>query len=133
MKLRYYTDNEIAELKQNMFINKIHYKRVIEYDIVFKLWCIMMRLEFPELTGKDIFNRASINTNILHDNLPYRRIAEWLKNYRKFGINYFLPELEPYHSLEKQKTEDKIDPVKLQILNYVLKELKKLEKDEIKW
>lgn len=128
MKLRYYTDNEIAELKQNMFINNIRYKRQIEYDVVFKLWCIMMRLEFPELTGKDIFRRAGINTDILHDNLPYRRIGEWVKNYKKFGISYFLPELEPYHSLEKKKTEVEVDPVKLKLLDVILNKLKKFNK-----
>lgn len=130
MKLRYYTDSEITELKSNMFINNIIYKRRIEYDVVFKLWCIMMRLEFPELTGKNIFRRAGINIEILHEDLPYRRIGLWLKKYKKFGINYFLPELEPYHSKEIIKQEKTIDNVKLKLLNVVLKKLKDLECNE---
>lgn len=127
MKLRYYTEKEIATLNSNMFVNSIKYKRTIEYDVVFKLWCIMMRLKFPELTGKQIFERAGFDTSIIHDNLPYRRIGEWLKNYRRFGINYFLPELEPYHSLVKAKEEIKPDEFKLKLLSVVLDELKELK------
>ena len=100
MKIRYYTDKELELLTKNMFVKEVHLKRTIEYDVVFKLWCIMMRLEFPELTGKDIFFKAGFDVEMLHDNLPYRRIADWVKNYKKFGLNYFLPDLEPYHSLE---------------------------------
>ena len=46
MKLRYYTDKEIESLKSNMFVKNILHKRTIEYDVVFKLWCIMMRFKF---------------------------------------------------------------------------------------
>lgn len=128
MKLRFYTDKELESLNSNMFVKTVHYKRTIEYDVVFKLWCIMMRLKFPELTGKQIFARAGFDVNMLHDNLPYRRIAEWLKNYCKFGLNYFLPELKPYHSLEKKKTNaDESELFKLKLLKEILKELKEVE------
>ncbi len=128
MKLRFYTDKELETLNSNMFVKSVHYKRTIEYDVVFKLWCIMMRLKFPELTGKQIFVRAGFDINMLHDNLPYRRIAEWLKNYRKFGLNYFLPELKPYHSLEKKKASvDESELFKLKLLKEILKELKEVE------
>ena len=128
MKLRFYTDKELETLNSNMFVKSVHYKRTIEYDVVFKLWSIMMRLKFPELTGKQIFVRAGFDINMLHDNLPYRRIAEWLKNYRKFGLNYFLPELKPYHSLEKKKTSvDESELFKLKLLKEILKELKEVE------
>jgi len=79
MKLRYYTDTEIEKIKSNMFVIDVLHKRRIEYDYVFKLWCVMMRLKFPELTGKQIFERAGFDTSILHDYLPYRRIGEWVK------------------------------------------------------
>ena len=128
MKLRYYTDKELSSLNSNMFVLSIKYKRQIEYDVVFKLWCVMMRLKNPELTGKQIFERAGFDINILHDSLPYRRIGEWVKNYRKFGLSYFLPELLPYHSLETKKdTLDKDEVFKLKLLKEVLYELKKLD------
>lgn len=130
MKLRYYTDDEIKNLKSNMFVVDIIHKRQIEYDTVFKLWCVMMRLKFPELTGKQIFERAGFDTSILHEYLPYRRIGEWLKNYNKFGLNYFLPEYEPYHSLEKKIEAPTEDIVKLKLLKIVLKELKQLSKEK---
>ena len=128
MKLRYYTESEITKLKSNMFINDVIYKRRIEYDTIFKLWCIMMRLKFPELTGKQIFERGGIDTTILHDDLPYRRIGKWLKNYKKYGVSYFLPEYEPYHSLDNLTSEEKEDIVKLKLLRVVLKDLKEMEK-----
>ena len=128
MKLRYYTDKELSILNSNMFVLSIKYKRQIEYDVVFKLWCVMMRLKNPELTGKQIFERAGFDINILHDSLPYRRIGEWVKNYRKFGLSYFLPELLPYHSLETKKDIlDKDEAFKLKLLKEVLYELKKLD------
>lgn len=129
MKLRYYTDKELASLNRNMFVKSVRYKRQIEYDVVFKLWCVMMRLKFPELTCKDIFERAGFDTRILHDSLPHRRIGEWLKSYRKFGINYFLPELAPYHSLEFT-VEKAPDIFKIKLLSAVLQELKELDKNE---
>ena len=128
MKLRYYTDKELKSLNSNMFVLSVKYKRQIEYDVVFKLWCVMMRSKNPELTGKQIFERAGFDINILHDSLPYRRIGEWVKNYRKFGLSYFLPELLPYHSLETKKDIlDKDEAFKLKLLKEVLYELKKLD------
>lgn len=112
-----------------MFVVDVLHKRTIVYDTVFKLWCIMMRLKFPELTGKQIFERAGFDTSILHDYLPYRRIGEWVNSYNKFGLNYFLPEYEPYHSLEKQVSEVKPDVFKLKLLKVVLEDLKELSKE----
>lgn len=129
MKLRYYTDAEIEIIKNNMFVTNILYKRQIEYDVVFKLWCIMMKSKFPELTGKQIFERGGFDTSILNDNLPYRRIGEWSKNYKRFGINYFLPEDSPYHSLNKKIKKENPNILKLELLKFVLNELKKLEEN----
>ena len=130
MKLRYYTNAEIEKIKSNMFVIDVLHKRRIEYDYVFKLWCVMMRLKFPELTGKQIFERAGFDTSILHDYLPYRRIGEWVKNYRKFGVYYFIPEDEPYHSIKVKTKKQKPDIFKLKLLKIVLKDLKKLDKDK---
>lgn len=129
MKIRYYTDKELELLTKNMFVKKVHLKRTIEYDVVFKLWCIMMRLEFPELTGKDIFLKAGFDVDMLHDNLPYRRIADWVKNYKKFGLNYFLPDLEPYHSLDVNNVK-KDDLFKTRLLSFILIRLKELDSNE---
>ena len=127
MKLRYYTEEELNILNSNIFVNEVRYKREIVYDPIFKLWCVMMRLDLPQLTGKQIFERAGFDTSILHDNLPYRRIATWLNNYKKYGINYFLPEYEPYHTKNKIKKEETLDKFKLQLLKCVLKRLKEIE------
>ena len=124
MKLRYYTDKELKILNDNIFVKEVRYKREIVYDPIFKLWCIMMRLDLPELTGKQIFERGGFDTIILHDNLPYRRIATWLNNYKKYGIHYFLQEDEPYCTKKVIKKEESIDKFKLQLLKCVLTRLK---------
>lgn len=96
MKVRIYTDDEINILKKNMFIKDVKYLRQIEYDPLFKLWCIYIKLECPELTAREIFERGGMNIKILHPSLPRRRISEWMYNYKKFGKKYFIPENEPY-------------------------------------
>lgn len=130
MKLRYYTDEELKILKSNIFVRSIKHKRQIEYDPIFKLWCVMMKLEMPELTGKEIFKRASFNTDILNDALPHKRIGEWLKNYKRFGINYFLPEDMPYHSKKKESSKYTEDVFKLKLLQSILQKLKEYENNE---
>lgn len=110
MKRRIYTDEEIKILKQNIFIDDVLYKRQLVYDPIFKLWTIFMRLEKPELTAREIFERAGVNTSILHHKLPQRRIKEWTDFYKKFGIGYFIPVDEPYTISDnfKKKLLDKI-------------------------
>ena len=127
MKVRLYTDDEISKLKQSIFVRSIKYKREIEYDPLFKLWTIMMRYDFPELSAKEIFARGGLDTNILHKKLPQRRIKDWVDNYKKFGIRYFLPEDEYYHSITYVK-DNKIvyDSMKMQLMDFVLKRLKEL-------
>ena len=85
MKVRVYTNEEISILRKNIFVRDVKYKREISYDPVFKLWCIMMRLDFPELSAREIFARGGFDINILHKKLPQRRIKDWLDNYRKIG------------------------------------------------
>ena len=118
MKRRIYTDDEIKILKSNIFIQDINYKRELVYDPIFKLWTIFMRLECPELTAKEIFERAGINTTILHPDLPRKRIKFWIYNYKKFGVKYYIPEDQPYTVNDKFKK---------QIFDIVLR---RLEQDE---
>lgn len=127
MKVRLYTDDEIKKLKQCIFVRNIKYKREIEYDPVFKLWAIMMRYDMPELSAREIFARASFDVNILNKRLPQRRIKEWVDNYKKFGIRYFLPENEYYESI-CHISNNKIanTSFKIQLLDYVLNRLKEI-------
>ena len=128
MKVRLYTDDEIKKLKQCAFVRKIKYRREIEYDPIFKLWTIMMRYDMPELSAREIFSRGGLDVNILHKKLPQRRIREWVDNYKKFGIRYFLPENKYYESIVYSKTNKMIhDTFKMQILDYVLTRLKEID------
>lgn len=122
-KIRYYTDNEILKLKKNVFVIDVLRKREIKYSPVFKLWCIMMKLEFPELTCKDIFERGGFDTSFLHPDLPHRRIGFWLKCYKKFGKDYFLQDKKYYCSLEKEMPEKTKNIFLEKLLNSVLSNL----------
>lgn len=132
MKIRIYTDSEIAKLKSNMFVRNIHYKRQIEYDPIFKLWTIVLRKDCPHLSAREIFARGGFDVNILHKNLPQKRIKEWYDNYKKFGIKYFLPEDEFYTSIQYKQDDGTptYDNVKLQILNFVLSRLKEYQNED---
>lgn len=131
MKVRLYTEEEIKTLKQNMFIRNIKYKREIEYDPLFKLWCIVMKYDKPELSAREIFARGGFDINILHKSLPRRRIKDWWDNYKKFGIRYFFPEDEYYQTIATIKKEKiSYDNVKLQIMNYVLKRLEEIKNND---
>lgn len=128
MKVRLYTDNEIKILKQSIFVRNIKYKREIEYDPIFKLWTIMMRYDMSELSAREIFARGGFDINILHKKLPQRRIKDWVDNYKKFGIRYFLPEDEYYQSITYEKDNTVYyDTFKMQLLDYVLRRLKEID------
>ena len=127
MKIRLYTDEEITTLKKSFFIRDVKYKREIEYEPIFKLWTIVLKHDCPELTAREIFARGGIDTDILHKKLPQRRIKEWIDNYNKFGIEYFLPEDESYKSIgHKEKDKQKPDDLKIKIMDFVLKRLKEI-------
>ncbi len=128
MKVRLYTDKEIKILKQSIFVRNVKYKREIEYDPIFKLWTIMMRYDMPELSAREIFARGGFDINILHKRLPQRRIKDWVDNYKKFGIRYFLPENNYYQSITYEKDNTiYYDIFKTKILDYVLRRLKEID------
>lgn len=129
MKVRIYTDKELEILNENIFIEKINYKREIVYDPVFKLWTIMMRLERPDLSAKEIFALAGFDTNILSPKIPRDRIKEWKEKYKKYGVRYFLPITDSYSSLEKDITNPPTKDFKSNLLFCVLKRLEGLEID----
>lgn len=101
MKIRIFTKKEIKALEENIFVIKVQHSRAIIYDPAFKLWTIMMRLYHPELSAKEIFEAGGFDTDILNNRTPQERIREWTINYKKYGVNYFLPEDEAYFTLPK--------------------------------
>ena len=123
MKARIYTEDELSILRKNIFVLDVKYKRYIEYDPVFKLWAIMMRLEFPELSAVEIFELGGFDTSILNRNLPRNRIYEWLDNYKRFGSDFFISDL-PYYSLNRSAEEKGRDEFKIKLLSSVLEKLK---------
>ena len=88
----------------------------------------MLRYDMPELSAREIFARGGFDINILHKKLPQRRIKDWVDNYKKFGIRYFLPEDEYYQSITYIKNNEVVyDSMKMQLLDYVLKRLKEID------
>jgi len=96
MKERIYTDDEVKILEKNCFIKKVENRKRIEYEPIFKLWTIYMKNKYPDLTAREIFEKAGINTSILHPTLPRRRIKTWNDIYKKFGKEYFLSQSDIY-------------------------------------
>lgn len=101
MKARIYTEEEIKKLEKNVYVMKVQYNRTIIYDPVFKLWSIMMRLCHPELSAKEIFQKGYFDVNMLNDRTPQERIRQWMINYKKYGIKYFIPSNKEYYTLPK--------------------------------
>ena len=99
MKVRLFTEEEKQRLESNVYVIKVQHNRTIIYDPVFKLWCIMMRLYYPGLSAKEIFRAGKFDINILNDRTPQERIRQWLSNFNKFGIQYFIPVGKAYYSL----------------------------------
>lgn len=131
MKVRLYTDEEINKLNNSIFVRSVKYKREIEYDPLFKLWTIVMKHDLPELSAREIFARGGIDINIVHKKLPQRRIKEWMDNYKKFGIRYFLPENEYYKSITYIKDNNVYyDCLKIQLMDFVLNRLKEINNEE---
>ena len=90
-----------------------------------------MRLDLPELTGKQIFERAGFDTSILHNDLPHKRINTWLQNYEKYGLDYFMPEIQSYCSLTKDNKEiNEENKLKNKIFKFVVKRLKEINNEK---
>ena len=132
LKRRIYTDEEIKILKSNMFVRDVKYKREISYDPLFKLWTIMMKNENPHLSAKEIFSLGGFDVGILHSDLPRKRIHAWVENYKKFGINYFIPEQKSYSTIRKviEVNSRETDSMKLQLMDFVLRKLKEYYKND---
>lgn len=131
MKVRIYADEEIDKLKKSIFIKDIKYRRELEYEPLFKIWTIVMKHDFPELSAREIFERGGIDINIINKKIPQRRIKEWKDNYQKFGIKYFLPEDNCYNSVittENNKIDN--DSLKKQLMIFVIKRLKEISNEE---
>ena len=100
-KKRIYTNYEINELKKCKFVENIKYGNHIEYNPLFNLWCVMMRIEKQELSAREIFERGGMNIDILSRDLPRKRIKEWVYNYERYGAEYFLSQKDFYTISDK--------------------------------
>lgn len=121
MKARILTNEEIELLKKNPFVIKIKYKREIEYDLYFKLWCALQRKFFEEKTAREIFELAGFNTTILNDRLPQARVKLWNDRFNQFGIRYFIPDYK--YSTTKKYFEEIISKSNKKIYKNILEDL----------
>ncbi|MBQ9072286.1 MAG: hypothetical protein IJY25_03945 [Bacilli bacterium] len=88
-KIRVFNDYEIMKLLQNPNVIAIRHKSQIMYSPEFKYHCVMQRLERPDKTARKIFEEAGFDMDIIHERTPQKRICYWLKQYEKFGEDYF--------------------------------------------
>lgn len=90
MKSKIYTEQEIILLKQNPFVLDIKYNRFIEYDPIFKLWCVLAKNLYPEVSARSLFYIAGFPLQIMNPNLPQKRILAWRNIFFRYGKEYFL-------------------------------------------
>lgn len=105
-RVRVYSDLEIKKLLQNPNVVCIKYKKQIEYSNSFKLWAVMQKIENPDKTARQIFEEAGFDMSILSDEIPRRRILDWTKLYKKFGVDYFNKRDEYTFCSVKKNSED---------------------------
>lgn len=89
MKSKIYTKSEIVSLKKNPFVVDVKCNRFIEYESIFKLWCVLQKKYYPEKTCKELFEYAGFNVNIMNKKLPQARIKSWNDLYLRYGVRYF--------------------------------------------
>lgn len=90
MKSKIYTKLEIKYLKKNPFVVDVKCNRFIEYEPIFKLWCVLQRKYYPEKICRELFEYAGFNVNIMNKKLPQARIKSWEDLYIRYGLSYFL-------------------------------------------
>lgn len=90
MKCKIYTEKEIELLEKNPFVIEIVRHRFIKYDALFKLWCVIQRILYPEKTCGDIFVSAGFDVGIMNPKLPQSRIKDWENAFYRFGYGYFI-------------------------------------------
>lgn len=83
MSKRIFTKEEIESLRKNNNVVKCS-ERSISYGKDFKIEAVK---EYEEgSTGRDIFNRAGFNLEIIGSDAPKSALKRWNKIYRKKGV-----------------------------------------------
>ena len=89
-RIRIFTEEEMKSLLKNPNILGIKNNSQIIYKSEFKLWAVNQKLKFKEKTAREIFEQAGFDMNILNERTPRERLSNWIKNYQKFGKEYFI-------------------------------------------
>ncbi len=90
-RIRYFNEIEIEELLHNSNIIGIKNRSQLIYKNEFKLWAVLEKVKHSEKTAREIFESAGFNMNILNEQTPQRRLSSWIKKYKVFGVEYFIP------------------------------------------
>lgn len=90
MKAKIYTKEEQEMYLKNPFVIDIKYNRFIEYDPVFKLWCVLKKITESSETCRHLFYEAGFPIDLMNQKLPQSRIKDWENNFYRYGVDYFL-------------------------------------------
>lgn len=131
MKVRLYTGKSCFMTIVHNLNNGSYSISLLYLTLLTKIELFNLLISSSVLSAREIFARGGIDINIVHKKLPQRRIKEWMDNYKKFGIRYFLPEDEYYQSITYEKNNKvHYDTMKMQLMDFVLKRLKEIKLDE---
>lgn len=87
--MKKYSELEQKQLMMNPFVLFIKDDKAIEYDPVFKLWCVYMKLNHPERSCKSLFKECNFDLDLLNSRLPYERIKSWENKYFMYGYSWY--------------------------------------------
>jgi len=125
-----YTKEQVARLLMNPNVETIRYSSRIEYTEEFKKWAVMERVNHPELSAIQIFEKAGFTRDIISSDSAGDRLRYWTNKYlNTININTFEikeeVEEEVEDELEEETTEDSIYEIFINKIDRLIELLKR--------
>jgi len=105
-RIRIYRTEEMYKLLSNPNVISIDNNSRIVYSDEFKYYAVLQKITRPDKTARQIFEEAGFDMNILSHTTPQKRICYWMKQYERYGKEYFLKS-EGYSFKAKRKNNNK--------------------------
>ena len=107
-----YTKEQVARLLMNPNVETIRYSSRIEYTEEFKKWAVMERVNHPELSAIQIFEKAGFTRDIISSDINTFEIKEEVEE-------------EVEDEIEEETTEDSIYEIFINKIDRLIELLKR--------
>jgi len=125
IRIRVYRADEMYKLLSNPNVISIENNSRIVYSNEFKYYAVLQKITRPDKTARQIFEEAGFDMKILSPTTPQKRICYWMKQYERFGKDYFLMN-EGYSFKAKKKNNNKNLMTMSKEIKELINELKKV-------